>query len=882
MVLARRPTRRSEPPTSGRRSLGDYGQQVLTVPMVEPTIGREMAGEDQVDRYRLGSYLLEDEHPSKILQTRSDAQHRLGELYDHMLDTDTELAAIEAKRREAVLRLPRIITPADSSPLARETADFCRQALSIIPDLGSTLSHQLTSRAKGIAIDELMWERISRGPLTGAILPVAAVDRPMWRFLFRQGQLYVRRTSGEPVLAPAHKFLVMRHGTKDSAWGKGLLDYVYWVWFISKHGWKWWAHNVEKWASPTAIAKYPAKGRGLDDSQRGADQAVQQRALTIAKNFQSNYALAIPDNFIIELLEASRSGDAGYGPFTSACGRAKALMFLGEVNTSGLRPGTGSYASDEVAQDIKAEKIDLDGHDLGANVKDNWLRPIVQINYGIDAPVPNQQVLTIDAADRELRQTGIEKVLAAGESVPRSYFFLTFQVPEPQEGEEVVQRKPPAAAPPVPPSQPDPAKPDAAVNDEPPVDDDDTSTPSDPAQTSHRGGRVVFLQSLANDLLTTAQQRDAAMSSLAAAYMDPLLEQIATHQASVLSLWDDGAFASGTGMTRLAELRDPTAHAQLIQAVDTHGIGLALGALIDDGIPASSFLTRPPANPNTPQVALAAGVPPGASAPRDPATAESYWRGLLGLDEGAFGALSDEARRHAFGVAGVTEATLLVEIQALTQQAVAEGWTRDRFREELAALYERQGMTPTSDWHADLILQQAMSQANAWARWENTVNNPVAHRLTPYLYWASLGDSHVRERRGHNHAVMHERTFAITHEIWRTWWYPAGFNCRCYVGAINSARAKRLGLVGAEPTGPWPSAPEGGLAQPDPGFRGAPSLRNLGDISTQRLREVVAQAQAQRSPDLLAALRILLRKLLGPLADVLGLDDSTSPTRRLA
>src|SRR5678815_5197325 len=110
----------------------------------EPWLGKEMAGEGQVGRFvpSIGRF-SEDPHPSHILQTRSEPGHRLGELYEVMLEKDPDLAGIIAKRVEAVLRLPRMIVPSNDTPAARETAEFCHEALEQIDDLAVNLDHQM-------------------------------------------------------------------------------------------------------------------------------------------------------------------------------------------------------------------------------------------------------------------------------------------------------------------------------------------------------------------------------------------------------------------------------------------------------------------------------------------------------------------------------------------------------------------------------------------------------------------------------------------------------------------------------------------------------------------------------------------------------------------
>jgi hypothetical protein len=120
---------------------------------------------------------------------------------------------------------------------------------------------------------------------------------------------------------------------------------------------------------------------------------------------------------------------------------------------------------------------------------------------------------------------------------------------------------------------------------------------------------------------------------------------------------------------------------------------------------------------------------------------------------------------------------------------------------------------------------------------------------------------------------MHGYVAAIGHEIWQTWWYPAGHACRCSIGTVNRAEARRRGLTGAEPVGPWPIAPGTGTrALPDPGFRGAPNLETLSLDVEDRARAVLAEAERTGARDLLAALQQLFA-VLGIARQLFGLAD---------
>jgi phage gp29-like protein len=855
----------------------------VTVPRLEPWLGREMAGDEAIDRFAnlfTGPY-REDPHPSEILRTRSTPGKPLGHLYDEMLEKDTDLAAYEMKRREAVLALPRFIIPADSSPKALEAADFCRTVLSGIKSLETNFSHQLQSRSYGVRHDELIWERLQRGPLAGAVVPVAIIDRPMHRFLYRRGVLHVRQLAGkDPIPAPPGKFLVARHGTKDQPWGLPLLDKVYWPWFIKKHGWKFYAVFVEKFGQPTAWVKYPNRPMvtvGADG--QATRQDLQAKALEIAKAIQTEMAVAIPEGIVLDFLEASRGGDGTYNQFIQLCSRSEAMIYLGEVNTSGLRPGTGSYASDEVADRVSSRKVKLDARDAGAHWKDELFVPLVQLNLGPDYPVPQLLIDHVDAEDRAQRREGLQLLITNRQPIPRRYFYMTAQAPEPRDGEEVVAPwLEPAAAPGA--TAPPPNLPPAAAAG-PPEPEPQAAPPAVAAAAAPAARRELTLQAgeVPRDIAREAAARDADLGAVATTFAGAGLEHHADVQQLVLQAWDEGRFDGRGGLEWLVTRMDTAGAGRALQAAQTHGIGLALRNLIGEGLgpdlwrgpssgPSSSSLglIDLPLNGRVAhqvELALAGGY----SSADTPETAADFWAELLSIDKTLFEDLADDSRRFAFTVAGVTDARMLVEIQELVGRAKAEGWSRDRFADTLAEIYRRNGMDPTSDWHAQLVFANNVRQAEGAVRYAQVVRNPAAHRLIPYLQWVTVGDDRVRARPDHNHVVMDGEIFATGHEIWRTWWYPAGHGCRCLVATINRRRAERMGLVGAEPTGPWPLA-DTGRALPDPGFQAAPDLGTAAqDVVFRQLLPILEQAQETGDTSLLAALRQLL-DLLGLLGTV--------------
>ena len=207
--------------------------------------------------------------------------------------------ACGTSRCRALLGLPRYILPRDETPRAKEIAHFCRLAMAEVPNLHINLRHQFEALTHGWSVrgNPLAAAR-PRDPSSGK-WGLDLIDRPMWRFLYRQKELHVRRPDGQHLKAPAGRFLVNRTFSKDSPWGgNGLFHRLYWYWFAGEHGWKYFAVLLEKWAQPTAVGKYK---RAVDSK---VDQQNVQRLMQAINHIQTEYSIVIPDDLVVDLLEA--------------------------------------------------------------------------------------------------------------------------------------------------------------------------------------------------------------------------------------------------------------------------------------------------------------------------------------------------------------------------------------------------------------------------------------------------------------------------------------------------------------------------------------------------------------------------------------------------
>ncbi|HEV7670126.1 MAG TPA: DUF935 family protein [Thermoanaerobaculia bacterium] len=763
-----------------------------------------------------GALFEEWRHPGEAV--RANPGKRPGALFTAQKKRSLVLPGLFQKRADAVAALPRSIEPLDGSREAVEVADFVRAALGAITQRATVIAKQTEIFYWGVMPFELFWGRPTSGPLTGKLTVMDVKDRPMDRFAFdrKTGSLHVRRSGVlRPELPPPGKFWTLQWGTRDNPWGEPLADDLFWLCELERVVNRSWCGQLDRFGSPWTIGRYPSRSAG--DENESANQRDIAVLLNAMIALRSNKSIALPEHVNLSLLESTLSG-GNFGQFLQLLLRGIAICVLGEVDTSGLAEGPGSFAKLLVTNDVRFEKVARDAHFGQTAENDTLIEWLVHLNYGPDAPRPRSIWRIEELQDRKTRQEGVTGALAIGLPVAEHQARLAFGVPSPRPGEAVIE--PRAAAEPAPPPTP---------------------------ALSSRGGRIALAASESvPDFDAIAEERLAALDEVADAFLPATFAHTGQLQAEIGRLFGEGRVADGTALSQLVARLDFVGPAEAFQAALVHSCGLALRSLRDDG--GEGLLS------------LASGVPFAQAT--TPQAAVTFWERLLGLSKDLFSELLPRLRRLAFAVQGVQDATLLRSLQSLLGRAVAEQMGGEEFTVESGRLFEQMGVTPLSDWHARLVWSNAVRTASHAAQWERTVGNPAAHRIFPYLRWTTLVDDEVRDRALHNHRVMAGFVAAIGHAIWRTWWPIAGHACRCYVAVITKGQAQRFGYTGAEPVGPWPTDPlTGQPAQPDPGFAGAPTFQQLAEDEEGRLTDFLDSANATGSADLRAALDLLIRAL---------------------
>lgn len=294
----------------------------------------------------------------QILQMRAAGDYAA---YDEIL-RDDQVAATTAQRRLAVVSSDLQVLPGGKKRQDKAAAAALEEMLNgvnatssqltidaaVVPLQGfdSATNKMLHGIHYGFGVGECLWGRDGRH-ITLNGLKV----RKQRRFGFAPDMTLRLLTSdnptGEPL--PARKFWIFNAGSDndDEPYGLGLAHWLYWpVWF-KRNILKFWAVYLEKFGTPTALGKYPTN----------ATPAEKSKLLQTLQAIRGDSGVIIPDNMLIDLVEATRSGTADYLAFYSRMDEAITKVVLGQTMTT---ENGSSQSQAKVHMDVRQDLVKAD------------------------------------------------------------------------------------------------------------------------------------------------------------------------------------------------------------------------------------------------------------------------------------------------------------------------------------------------------------------------------------------------------------------------------------------------------------------------------------------------------------------------------------------
>jgi len=370
----------------------------------DPTLRTEAVGKglklyDEVDR---------DPHAGAVLQTR----------YLSVIGKEWEVLPGEEPTTKG---RPATVTQ------AQKVADFVKQTL-LNMNFDQARQELLQAVLYGFYVGEVIWE-----VQDNAIVPARIRAKHPRRFSFtmdRELRLLTLQNmiEGEPI--PDRKFIRFTYGSSDNPYGKGLGQKLWWPIWFKKNGIKFWLTFLEKFGMPTAVGKYPP----------GTPPEQQQALLDAIDAIQNETGIKIPDSMAIDLLEAARSGKVTYETICEYMDKQVSKAVLGQTATTEGTPG--KLGNEQSQEATKQDIIEADAGLLDECLNNSIVRWIVDYNYPGITAYPKIQTRTEAEKDlKALAERDKTLVKEIGLPVTRRYFYETYAIPEPEEGEETVAPK---------------------------------------------------------------------------------------------------------------------------------------------------------------------------------------------------------------------------------------------------------------------------------------------------------------------------------------------------------------------------------------------------------------------------------------------------------
>ena len=116
------------------------------------------------------------------------------------------------------------------------------------------------------------------------------------------------------------------------------------------------------------------------------------------------------------------------------------MKILPGLQTLTSDSGGGSYAQSKTHNEVRHDLTAADAKALAVTIRRDIIRPLVEFNFGFDVNIP---FFEFDCREVEDQKEAVEvlKTLACdmGLQIPTSYIYRKFNIPEPEENEDVLQ-----------------------------------------------------------------------------------------------------------------------------------------------------------------------------------------------------------------------------------------------------------------------------------------------------------------------------------------------------------------------------------------------------------------------------------------------------------
>ncbi len=423
-----------------------------------PTEGWLDLGIHDRDSTGLGQQFTKAHVNGYIAAASSGDTRSFSQFKREMVASDAHLSAEIEKARAMLVQAPLELIPwpptvstysgrqTPEAKRALEITTFCREQL-LDPDvrIGRAIEYAFWGILDGVSGLQVVWSRLPGGRYGLASLEPVPSDR--FRWFFDRHVLGVQPGTDSTQLVPAEDFgaglaVIVAEPEQVRRDRAGLLRRCVSPWLTARNGREWWARDIEIFASPFRWAKY----------KRGDKNAPAQLREALKTMGNLGYA-AFPDDVDLEFVKGFDTAGKGQGDLVGYCERSMSKAILGATQTADIQVGAGSKASAGVHLEVIETRVDSLGKLICEDVlRRQILKPLVAASFGAEAaelytPIPqlrvrkNDDLVEFMTAMKTAREAGVT-------TIPVAFVHARTGIPQPEEGEPVLEASPAPVAPP--------------------------------------------------------------------------------------------------------------------------------------------------------------------------------------------------------------------------------------------------------------------------------------------------------------------------------------------------------------------------------------------------------------------------------------------------
>ncbi|OAM73752.1 DUF935 domain-containing protein [Devosia elaeis] len=341
------------------------------------------------------------------------------ELAEEMEEKDLHYLSVLGTRKRAVAQLEITVESASDDKVDVDNADLVRDWLRR-EELEDELFDILDAIGKGFSVTEIIWETSAR-QWWPALLKRR--DQRWFEFDREDGETLYLRGPGE--LEALRPFKYIQHVSKAKSGipiRGGIARAAAWAYLFKNYDLKDWVTYIEVHGQPLRVGKY----------HTGATEADKEVLLRAVANIGSDAAAIIPQNMLIEFVEAAKQGGATdlYEKLADWLDRQVSKAVLGQTLTTEV--SSGSLAAAKVHEDVRRDIMRSDARQLAATINRDLVRPLIDLNRGPQENYPRIVIGLPSNIDMKQYAEAVGQLVDRGMKVEQSVVRDKLGLPEPE------------------------------------------------------------------------------------------------------------------------------------------------------------------------------------------------------------------------------------------------------------------------------------------------------------------------------------------------------------------------------------------------------------------------------------------------------------------